>query len=197
MPYPTQDELLAADPLDEWIDEHFLRSDPVAFEGVGFWPTVATVARLLEVDVNGIYCVGSGAVGFSLNPQKVMDGDLKPFDEHSDIDLAVISEVHFESAWRDLRRAAQPLLQSEMEAELAENLNWQKKRFFEGIILANKLLPHLEFGPSWLSGINQIEEAIAIDLNRSIPLNVWIFRDYWSLRTYITKSALLCREKVA
>lgn len=197
MAYPTQDDLLQAEPLDEWIDEHFLRSDPAAFGSGGFRPVVAQVARLLDVDANGIYCVGSGAIGVSINPGKSGHGALKKFDADSDIDLAIISEVHFEAAWRDLRRAASPLLRSEMENELEEALDWQRKRFFDGIILANKVLPYLSFGPAWLPAIARVEEDIALLLDRSVPLNVWIFRDYWSLRTYVTKGALLCRERVA
>lgn len=196
MPHPGQDDILAADPLDEWIDEHFLRADPAAFKEVGFRPVVALVSRVLGVDANGIYCIGSGAIGLSLNPAKVSDARLKAFDEESDIDLAVISEVLFETAWRDLREASHPLLQSEMEAELAESLSWQKKRFFDGVILANKLLPYLSFGPEWLGGLAQVAEKVSILLNRSIEVNTWIFRDYWSLRTYVTSGAMRCKEKV-
>jgi hypothetical protein len=194
--YPTQDDLLQADPLDEWIDEHFLRPDPAAFAASGFRTTVAMVARTLEVDPNGIYCIGSGATGVSINPGKVSGHTLKAFDNSSDIDLAIVSEFHFEVAWRDLRRASQPLLKSEMELELAKYLSWQRKRFFDGVIVAHELLPYLSFGPTWVTALNQIAEHVDIALGRSAELNAWIFRDYWSLRTYITGGVLLCREKV-
>ena len=100
--YPTQTDLLTANPLLDWIDENFLRSDPFAFRDVGFRPVVALIRRELNVEPNGIYCVGSGAVGYSLSPNKMRPTGLKPFDESSDLDLAII-EIYFELAWREIR----------------------------------------------------------------------------------------------
>lgn len=72
MTYPTQEELLAAEPTLEWLDEHFLRTDPYAF-GPEFRVITKAVARGLRVEPNGIYCIGSGAIGLSLSPHKVQE----------------------------------------------------------------------------------------------------------------------------
>jgi hypothetical protein len=112
--YPTQADVLTAKPLLDWIDENFLRPDPFAFRDVSFRPVVALIRRELDVEPNGIYCVGSGAVGYSMSPKKVRPTGLKPFDESSDLDLAIISEMPLAlrggqgNHRRATRRAGQP-----------------------------------------------------------------------------------------
>jgi len=69
--YPAQTELLAAAPIFEWIDRNFLRHDPFAFAGIDFQEFAFLCSAEVDVDPNGVYCVGSGAVGLSLNPSKV------------------------------------------------------------------------------------------------------------------------------
>jgi hypothetical protein len=197
MPYPTHDELLEAEPIPEWLDDHFLRADPFAFQDTGFRPVVRLVSAGLDVDANGIYCIGSGAVGLSLNPSNIIDESLKSFDAGSDIDLAVISEVYFERAWRDLRRATQPVLpETEIAEVVRENISWQKKRLFDGAILAHKLLPELSFGSSWLPATTRISERIATLLDREVTVNLWIYRDYWSLRNYVATGLVKCRRRI-
>jgi hypothetical protein len=194
--YPTQEEFLVADPLLGWIDEQFLRPDPFAFQGVAFRDIVQGIAGSLGVDPNGIFIVGSGAVGLSFNPENVVDGALGQYGEDSDLDLAVISEVHFETGWRDLRRAAQPTL-DEMDSLVRENLAWQKKRFFDGTLLANRLLPALSFGPEWATALVRVAESIAVALDREVEkLDLWIYRDYWSLRNYVASGMVRCRERI-
>ena len=88
---------------------------------------------------------------------------MKPFGPDSDLDLAIVSEVHFETAWRDLRKAAQPTA-LRVDQSLTENLDHQRKRFFDGAILANHLLPALSFGPQWTGAMVRVEEKIALAL---------------------------------
>lgn len=195
MEYPSQDDLLLPDMPPRWIDEHFLRPDPYAFREAGFRSVVHLIAEELDVDPNGIYCIGSGAIGISLNPKKVQKGLLKRFDGGSDLDLAIISEVHFEQAWRDLRKAAHPDLGA-MDELVSDNLSWQKKKFFDGAIIANKLLPAISFGPEWMSSLIRISEHITRILGHEIDVHMWIYRDYWSLRTYLYNGIRQCREAV-
>lgn len=193
--YPTEAELLGADPLLEWIDEHVLRGDPFAFKDVGFRPVVSLISRELGIEANGIFCVGSGAVGLSLNPNKINDSSLKSFDDASDLDIALISEVHFERAWRDLRQAVEPTL-IEVDPVIVEHLSWQRKRFFDGAILAEKLLPTLSFANIWVPSLIRLNDLVATLLGRNTTVNIWIYRDYWSLRSYVASSIVRCRRKV-
>lgn len=194
--YPTQEDVLAADPLPQWIDKQYLRADPHAFSAVGFRPVVDLVSEDFQVDANGIYCIGSGAIGLSMNPKKIQQGRLKEFDEKSDLDLAVISEEHFERAWRDLRLATQPTL-PEIDGHLAENISWQRKRFFDGAIIANELLPHISFGSEWLNHHAKLTAFISTMLERNVTVNFWIYRDYWSVRNYVASGIVRCRKALA
>src|SRR5688500_10040342 len=75
---------------------------PFLFEVGGpsaLWRWKSTLAGQLEVDPKNVLITGSAAVGVSLNPYK----SFKPFDDKSDIDVAVISTYHFDVAWRTLR----------------------------------------------------------------------------------------------
>ncbi|GAA1110341.1 hypothetical protein [Nocardiopsis metallicus] len=195
MAYPSEDEILRCDSVLTWIDDNFLRNDPYSFKDTpdGFRSTAALIANSLEVDRNGIFCIGSGAIGLSLNPSKAKFGKLKRFDIESDIDLAVISEYHFETAWRDLRKASQPTL-GYMEELVRDNISWQRRRLFDGTILAHKLLPALSFGPSWMTALVGVEEHISRLLDREISLGIWIYRDYWSLRNYVSDGLVKCRR---
>ncbi|GAA3616997.1 hypothetical protein GCM10022223_36890 [Kineosporia mesophila] len=195
MDYPKQEDLLGSDPLLRWIDEHFLRSDPFAFPNSDFRKFVRLVSDQLQVDPNGIFCIGSGAIGLSSNPGKVSGRNLKPFDEKSDLDIAVISEVHFEQAWRDLRNKAQPSLDP-MDKLVKENISWQRKRFFDGAILINKLLPVLSFGSSWIAAIERIQERTSILLDRNIDVEIWVYRDYWSVRNYVAQGIVECKKGI-
>lgn len=194
--YPSAEEALTAVPVLGWIDSRFLRPDPFAFHqvGVDFRSFVARVAEEFSVEPNGVFCVGSGAIGSSLNPGKMLGRTLRQFDDSSDLDVALISEVHFESAWRDLRSAAQPTLTTPDQL-ISDNLSWQKKRFFDGAIIANKLLPALSFGPLWLGAAARLSQWVAIEFDREVEVNYWIFRDYWSVRNYVADSIIKCRKK--
>jgi hypothetical protein len=180
-----------------WIDENFLRQDPYAFSHIanGFRSIASLISTELEVDRNGVFCIGSGAIGWSLNPGKMNGNRLKKYDEQSDIDLAVISEVYFETAWRDLRRAVQPTTDY-MDEVVRPYIEWQKKRFFDGAILANQLLPALSFGPLWAPAVVRIQERICVLLDREVAIGLWIYRDYWSLRNYISDGMIKCRKSI-
>ncbi len=84
MPYPTQDDVLRADPLLDWIDSEFLRPDPFAFPDNCFRSVIELVTKDLEVDPNGIFCIGSGAIGLSMNPSKIEASKLKVFGDGSE-----------------------------------------------------------------------------------------------------------------
>ena len=195
--YPSQDDLASASDVLVWIDEEFLRPDPAAFATARepFTSIATDISRQLDVDRNGIYCIGSGAVGLSTNPSKIEGGNLKLFDESSDIDIAVISWFHFEQAWRDIARSVQPHLEEWPEL-LSEHLAWQRRRLFDGAILAHKLLPVLSFGRDWAGAVERVAERIVKAVDRNVDVHIWIYRDYWSLRNYISLGVNKCRQKI-
>jgi hypothetical protein len=193
--YPQQDEIVRSQEILKWIDERFLRPDPYAFQDADFRAVIRLISDSLEVDANGIYCVGSGAVGLSLDPDKISAGKLKVFDQGSDIDIAVISSSHFETAWRDLRVASQPTLEEKSDT-LLQHLSLQRKRIFDGAILTDRLLSELSFGNHWVSSLVKVEEEVSKRLGRETDVHVWIYRDYWSVRNYVSGGIVKCQEKL-
>lgn len=76
----------------KWIFERV----PFVFGGdyESFISTKLFIAKAVGVDSCSIFFVGSSSVGFSLNPAK----NLKPFDNDSDIDIAIVSHYYFDIA---------------------------------------------------------------------------------------------------
>jgi hypothetical protein len=56
------------------------------------------LSKKLKVHANNIEIIGSAKLGFSLNQERLGE----PFDEDSDIDVAVISDIIFERVWSEL-----------------------------------------------------------------------------------------------
>ena len=197
MAYPHETDLLGATDPPGWIDQHFLRQDPFAFAHgtLSFHSAACTLSESLDVERNGIFCIGSGAIGLSINPAKIVDGHLKEFDHDSDLDVAIVSSRHFELAWRELLLATQPHLK-EVPAAVEKNLAWQRKRLFDGAILANKLLGSLSFGTKWLGAIDSVSGRIEDSFDRSVTAEFWIYRDYWSLRNYVARGVVACQREI-
>ena len=195
MPYLNETELLSAEDPPVWIDHHFLRQDPFAFHSgtLSFHDAACALACTLDVERNGIFCIGSGAIGLSINPHKISKGHLKHYDSNSDLDIAIISSRHFELAWRELLLATQPHLK-EVPREVETNLSWQRKRLFDGAILANKLLGSFSFGTKWLGAIDRFSGRLEDALDRNVQAEFWIYRDYWSLRNYVARGVVACQN---
>lgn len=193
--YPDEAELLAANPIFEWLDRNYLRCDPFAFANLDFQSFALECAREFSVDPNGVFCIGSGAIGLSLNPSKVVAGKLKRFQTTSDLDIALISETHFELAWRNLRVRSHPAL-SELDGDFLDAINQQRRRFFDGAIVTTRLLPYLEFGQEWLRSQARVKQWVAEAFNREVEVNFWIYRDYWSVRSYTANGLIRCRGAI-
>lgn len=195
--FPTSAEVLAVAPADvpEWIDFTFLRHDPFAFGEAAFDEFRRVASKGLGIGANGIYCLGSGAIGWSLNPEKMVDNDLKSFDDESDLDIAFISETHFESAWRELRAAEQQWLARRTSTKgQQEGLDFQRRKFFDGAILGNKV-SKLGFRSEWISTLPALRGIARDAVGRALPLNFFIYRDYWSVHNSVAKSLYVCQAK--
>lgn len=173
----------------DWVDENFLRPDPFAFSEEFWRKFTLKCSRLLGVEANGVYCIGSGALGYSLSPGKMRGSEPKLFDEESDIDLAIISHRYFEDSWRHLRSISHPA-QEALDKEFRENIKWQKKRLFDGAILVNHFVEYLPYGEVWLRGMSQLAQMVSVELGREVEIGLWIYRDYWSVRNYVAEGAV-------
>src|SRR5215210_5245198 len=88
-------------PLDLFCSRYIFDRTPFLFQEdrLGYLSLKAKLGSLLDIDPHDLLMVGSAAVGISLSPTK----NLRPFDDESDIDIAVVSQRHFDIAWRHLR----------------------------------------------------------------------------------------------
>ncbi len=134
----------------------------------------AELAGLLEVDPSDVYFTGSSAVGLSLNPHK----NFRSFNERSDIDLAIISPLHFDLAWRFIRS----LKRSRINPQLWSTIQEHKENYiYWGCIASEKFLADLPFGASWLAALKKMSEN---DVTKDRSIKARIYRDAASLRSY-------------
>jgi hypothetical protein len=137
----------------------------------------ASIAAELEVDPYMLIVVGSAGLGFSLSPNK----HFAPFGPHSDIDVAVVSQRHFDEAWRWLRglRAVDLLERDRLERNM---LSWHRRNLvFDGAIATERLLPKLPFGSKWASALGH---AGGREPTVGRAIKIRLYRDFESLRIY-------------
>jgi hypothetical protein len=134
----------------------------------------------IEVDPACITIVGSAATGTSLNPAK----NFKPFDNASDIDVAVVSNYHFTTSWRYLRMNGDRRLKVDMRTRIA----WDehvKRYIYWGTIATDRLLGILPFGLQWLNATTKMGST---QPTAGRTVNLRIYADYESLRAYQLQS---------
>jgi hypothetical protein len=129
----------------------------------------------LQVDPCNLSVVGSSSSGFSLNPHK----KLSPFGDHSDIDVAVISDYHFVVSWRTLRDI--PLADARTTKERQALKEHRERLIFWGCIAADKVLRFLPFSKAWTIASSKMA-AEPPTKGRQIELP--IYKDYDALRSY-------------
>ncbi|AEV33437.1 hypothetical protein [Owenweeksia hongkongensis] len=134
------------------------------------------LSKKLEIDSKSMVFTGSSSCGFSLNPYK----DYKSFNDESDIDIAIISELYFDIAWKCLRNLGTKRfdLTPRQKASLRDH---REKYIYWGTIATDKILELLPFGKEWsLALMEQSKKSPAN--NRTI--NIRLYKDYESLRAY-------------
>ena len=178
-PKKLSERALASLTAEVFVNHHVLDRVPWLFEDrtrYVEWKTV--LASEIGVDPFSIVVVGSAALGFSLSPKK----GLSVFDERSDIDVAVVSPTHFDTAWRWLRNLgpARLLGRRSLKREIVDR--HRKNLVFDGAIATtDELLSHLEFGPSWKAALGRAGNREPT-VGRSVKVRV--YRDFECLRSY-------------
>ncbi len=101
-------------PPDLFASQYIFEATPHIFAGdfPGYVRWKTEIGMRLEIDPRAICLVGSAVVGISLNPNK----RLKPFDDTSDVDVAVVSHRYFELAWHHLRKLSVQKLKMPVES---------------------------------------------------------------------------------
>ena len=160
-----------------FVANHIIDRVPFVFAGqqerYNHWR--AKLAAGLNVDLGAIVLVGSGAVGCSLNPTKAFT----PFGEQSDLDVGVVSTLHFDIAWRQLRNLKRSDTQSYREwSAVAQHT----KLVYWGCIATNWILHLMPFGAQWQNAALEVGPTAPESQSREI--NFRVYRDIASLRDY-------------
>lgn len=175
---PGLAEAIAHSDLENLLSELFFERVPYIFGGS--WDVCRswknTLASGIGVDSAEIVLVGTAAIGRSLNPAK----NLKPFDDHSDVDVAVISEHLFSVAWHHLRQV-DLALDALTPAQKVAVKDHQLRYIYWGCVATDRILPIMPFAAQWLSVRSELallEPTIGRDINFRI------YKDFSALRSY-------------
>lgn len=101
--YPSPDDFrtwLNNRPLRDLAVEHVLTGEPFAFrdDAEALEQLTGHIGERLGIDSTSIRVIGSGRIGFSLNPANFP----RPFRPASDIDVAVVNDDLFDRVWHTM-----------------------------------------------------------------------------------------------
>jgi hypothetical protein len=150
-PFPTKDDfasLLRERSLQEVLDTYFLRGTPFVFrESEAAYDLLKEVlAQSLKITKDSVTMIGSGRVGFSLDPDRFG----VPFSDKSDLDIVVVSESMFDGAWLDMLRLGRKYLTLDrgvkrwLEAHRGNHIYW-------GFVVPDKLPGVVKISTDWFA----------------------------------------------
>lgn len=142
----------------------------------------------IGVDSRAIAITGSASVGFSLNPEK----NLKIFSAASDIDVAIISQYHFDIAWHFLRNLGTKIHSfSQREKNAIED--HRTRLIYWGTIATDKIIQLLPFGQQWVNALNEMSDFAP---TKGHEVNARIYKDFEALRAYSLNNLRQIKEKI-
>ncbi|WP_147283792.1 hypothetical protein [Bosea caraganae] len=177
-------------PPPDFIAKHLFDRCPYVFKDDrdSFVSWKNKLSAGLEVDSASITIIGSSSLGISLNPHK----SFKHFDQNSDVDVAVVSTFHFQSAWRYLRNNGK--IRHKLNRK--QRTSWEeheKGKVFWGMIATDVLISLMPFGPAWVKALSDASQDPLIG---GRLVNVRLYNDYESLRSYQTHGVQGLRQKI-
>lgn len=113
---------------------------------------------------------------FCLNPHK----NYRLYNDESDVDVAIISELYFDIAWKELRNLGTKRydLTPKQKASLQDHVD---RLIYWGTIATDKLLELFPFGKEWAFHLLDLAKLEPIN-NKAI--NIRLYKDFESLRAY-------------
>lgn len=177
-------------PPSEFVEDFLFDRVPFAFSGDrrSFIEWKRALGSEIDVDPACITIVGSAATGLSLNPYK----SFKPFDADSDIDVGVVSALHFNIAWRYLRMNSGRRYTVDTRTRNAWDEHASKYVYW-GTIATDRLLGILPFGLTWMKAATKVAQLRPL-VGRSIKMR--IYSDFDSLRSYHTQGIKSLRDSL-
>jgi hypothetical protein len=170
---------LSVQPIDRIVSHELFERVPVVFAGDANahieWKH--ELSKRIDVDARALCLVGSSVSGISLNPRK----KYKKFDNNSDIDVAAISDHHFDLAWnwmRNISSAEWFKLSKSAQASIDEH---KTRLIYYGTIATDQIVQFLPFGKRWVTGLAEVQALAPIN-GRTVKVR--LYRDFGALRSY-------------
>ncbi len=187
--HPFISSLLESSNLEEFASRALFTRTPHVFDAddAGYLGWRHSAASLLGADALNVFIVGSGATGVSLNPRK----HFRQFGPHSDIDVAVISPWHFDTAWRSIRRQPTHSLSKTKKQAISKH---ESHHVYWGTITTDSILALLPFAKEWLHARSKMQNEPPTE-DRDIRFR--LYRDIDSLRIYQVRSLATARTELA
>lgn len=142
----------------------------------------------LAVDPKAITLVGTAAVGTSLNPHK----NFKDFDADSDIDVAIVSQYHFNVLWRWMRGLGAAYHGLPPKARTAVDQH-RSKYVYWGTIATDKLLGHTPLATEWVPALDAMS---TVEPTKGREIKARLYADFDSLRAYHAQGIESLRQKL-
>jgi len=132
-------------------------------------------AELLDVHVKNVAIVGSAKTGYSLCPGK----EYAPFNEDSDVDLIVVSEILFRSLWEKHL--------DYVNSSIGVAYKHIAKSVFRHFISVNseKMPPEqLHHFVDWLPKVNQLRMTCQLKFGIAAEINYRVYDDWQYVERY-------------
>ncbi len=165
--YPSVEEfeaLLREEPLGHVLHQQILTGTPYAFRGDPAQDSLlrSHIGDALAVPPARVRVVGSGRIGFSLNP----DNFPRRFSEESDLDVLVVDKALFDLAWMTMLKWNYPRRNSMSTVDL----NWRGTRRTElywgwfvpdsfryvGLSFPQDLIPLRDLSAKWFEAFQSL-----------------------------------------
>lgn len=143
-------------------------------------------SKLTQLTADSVLVVGSGKLGYSLNPRK--DFSYFSIEAGSDLDIAIISNSLFEHSLDDIRQQKlyKVLNRSMLGKTITQEVYSQVyllRSILYGFIPLDGILPSMSYGPTWSKATEKIVHELGPGFE-NVEVNFRLYRDISFLREY-------------
>lgn len=184
-----RDDLASDVELTTVIRKHITTGEPAAIDGAAYFELRRQVADAFKIHPNSIVAVGSSRTGFSLKQKGEPKARYRPFGSGSDIDIAVVSPLLFQSYWDGVFG-----LVRENQSWTLDNGKTFARDLFCGWVTPQDLpsLPRFEHARVWAELFDSITRSRICGIR---PIKARLYRDWMRLEAYQERLVAICRSE--
>ena len=184
--------MLQTSSLDHIVEDHLFTGMPFSFSDRPeiYGRMLREISRGLKVPREDICVIGSARIGFSLSPYKFGS----PFNQHSDVDIIVVSPSLFDPSWIDIltnRHVSWSSLRHFTQAQIKEHR--EKHHVYRGWIYPALVAEALDIGERWQTTFNGLSR---IPFLSSRTIGGRLYRTWEHARAYHRWSLGKIRSKI-